>query len=70
MKDVWILLFREELKMNCMDCKPCKYSKMIIKNVDDHLTAYAFFCEKYGIYGDTFKELNQNVREEKEEQKC
>ncbi len=27
-------------------------------NVDDHLTVYAFFCEKYGIY---------NVREEGEE---
>ena len=55
--------------MKCTDCKPCKYSKMIIKNVDDHLTVYAFFCEKYGIYGDTFKELNQNVREEGEELK-
>ena len=55
--------------MNCADCKPCKYSKMIIKNVDDHLTVYTFFCEKYGIYGDTFKELNQNVREEGEELK-
>ena len=50
--------------MHCMDCKSCKYSKMISKNVDDHLTVYTFFCEKYGIYGDTFKELNQNVREE------
>ena len=53
--------------MNCMDCKPCKHSKMITKNVDDYLTVYALFCEKYGIYGDTFKELNQNVREEGEE---
>ena len=53
--------------MKCTDCKPCKYSKMIIKNVDDHLTVYAFFCDKYGIYGDTFKELNQNVREEEED---
>lgn len=50
-----------------MNCKSCKHSNIIIKNVDDHLTVYALFCEKYGIYGDTFRELNQNVREEEEE---
>lgn len=52
--------------MNCMDCKSCKYSKMISK-VDGNLMVYTFFCGKYGIYGETLKELLQNVREEGEE---
>lgn len=57
------------MKMLChgMNCKSCKHSNIRIKNADDHLTVYALFCEKYGIYGDTFRELNQNVRDEEEE---
>ena len=40
---------------------------MIIRNVNNHLTVYALYCEKFGYFGDTFKEL-QNIRKEEEEE--
>jgi len=51
--------------MQCKSCKQCQYSKMLIRTVDEHLTVYTLNCTKYGVLGDTFAELLDNVKEER-----
>lgn len=49
---------------NCKSCDMCNIKTS--SNNNDHIIPFCFECIKFGITGDNFSELYQNVLEEKE----
>jgi late competence protein required for DNA uptake (superfamily II DNA/RNA helicase) len=54
----------KKVKVTCKgNCKPCKQSSVIFSDTP-HVIYYCYECKKYGVRGDTFKELYAEAIEE------